>query len=67
MKIQLSIIAQAAKDRGELRQVETRTTAGAARGAIREHLACAQAHQGSWVDAMGRSEGTTRTSRVELL
>lgn len=43
----------------------TRTTAGAARGAARGHLACAQGHQGSGVDTVGRSEGTTRgTSRV---
>jgi hypothetical protein len=45
--------------------VGTRTTAGAARGAVGRHLACAQGHQGSGVDTMGRSEGTTRrTSRV---
>ena len=38
----------------------TRTTAGAARGAVGGHLACAQGHQGSGVDAMGGSEGTAR-------
>jgi hypothetical protein len=45
--------------------VGTRTTAGAAGGAVGGHLACAQGHQGSGVDTVGRSEGTTRgTSRV---
>ncbi|KAI0278137.1 hypothetical protein BGY98DRAFT_558186 [Russula aff. rugulosa BPL654] len=35
------------------------------RGAVEGHLACAQGHQGSWVDTIGRSEATTRrTSRV---
>ena len=33
--------------------------AGAARGAIRVHLASAQGHQGSWVNTVrGRGEGT---------
>ena len=49
----------------EVRRVGTRTTAGVARGAVGGHLACAQGHQGSGVDTVGRSEGATaRTSRV---
>jgi hypothetical protein len=39
--------------------VGTRTTAGAARGAVGGHLACAQGHQGSGVDTMEGCEGMT--------
>lgn len=42
---------QASEVQGEVGQVGTRTTAGAARGAIGGHLAYAQGRQGSRVDA----------------
>jgi hypothetical protein len=50
-----------------LGKVGTRITAGAARGAVGGHLACTQGHQGSGVDTMGRSEGTTRKPRGDVL
>jgi len=55
------VVAHGAGHRGEVRRVRARATAGAARGAIRGHLACAQGHQGSWVNTVrGRGVGTTR-------
>lgn len=54
------VVAHGARHGEEVRRVGTRTTAGAARGAVGRHLTCAQGHQGSRVDTMGRSEGTSR-------
>jgi hypothetical protein len=50
------VVAHGVRHRGGVRRVGTRATAGAARDAVEEHLACAQGHQGSGVDTMGRSE-----------
>jgi hypothetical protein len=45
--------------------VGTRTTAGAARGAVGGHLACTQGHQDSGIDTMGSKETTRRASCVQ--
>ena len=45
--------------------METRAATGAARGTVGRHLACAQGHQGSGVNTVGRSvETTERAGRV---
>jgi hypothetical protein len=54
------VVAHSTRHRGEVGRVGTRTTAGAARGAVRKHLTCARGHQGSRASTMGRSEGTAR-------
>jgi hypothetical protein len=51
--------------RGEVRRVGNRDATGAAGGAVGGHLACAQGHQRSGVNTVGRSVGTTgRAGRV---
>ena len=59
------VVTHGPRHRGEVRRVRTRAATGAAGGAVGGHLACAQGHQGSWVNTVGRSVGTTgRAGRV---
>jgi hypothetical protein len=53
------VVAHGARHRGEVRRVRTRAATGAARGAVGGHLACAQGHQGSGVNTIRGSVGTT--------
>jgi|SRR6266850_114933 len=53
------VVANGAGNRGKVGRVGARATASATRGAIGGHLARAQGHQGSRVNAVGRAVGTT--------
>ena len=53
------VVANGAGNRGKVGRVGTRAAASATGGAIGGHLARAQGHQGSRVNAMGRAVGTT--------
>jgi hypothetical protein len=53
------VVAHGAGDRGKVGRVRARATTGAARGAIGRDLTSAQGHQGSRVNTVGRSVGTT--------
>jgi hypothetical protein len=59
------VVMHAPRDRGEAWRVGTRAATGAAGGAVGGHLACAQGHQRSGINTVGRSVGTTgRAGRV---
>jgi len=58
-------LATQACNGGKVRRVRARAAAGAARGAVGRDLTSAQGHQGSRVNTVGRSVGTTGgTGRV---
>ena len=61
------IVTHRLRPRVEVRQEGTRAATGVAEGAVRGHLACAQGYQGSGVNAVGRSVGTTgRAARFNV-
>ena len=59
------VVTHGARNRGEVGRVGARTAASATRGTVRRHFAGAQGHQGSGIDTVRGSVGTTgRAGRV---